>query len=309
MNVFPKGSRVTFLGDSITAGNNYCSFIADYYYKNLPELQVKFACAGVSGGSATSGYLYLEPDLFPTKPDFVTIMFGVNDSNRGLLERPDSPERKAGLDRAFENYVANMDKLVDTLTAKGIKVILCTPAPYAEFFTTSDAPLVGGHALILRYAQHVRKMAKERGLDLVDFHAWLTELYLDEVLYNADHVHPNLLGTTRMAECFLSAQGLPVRPWIPNDEPAQISPVFDAWRADVVVIRSLYAVEWMVVRNYGLPYDEKIAAVNRYREETAATPAGIPPYFDTITRTYLENKAKEAELVASIQNFMDNLYT
>ncbi len=308
MFVFPAGSRVTFLGDSITAGNAYCSRIASYYYHNLHHLKVTFACAGVSGGSATSGYLYLEPDLFPTKPDYVTIMFGVNDSNRDLLRQPASPERQAGLDRAFDAYKDNMDRLVDALLAKGIQVILCTPAPYAEHFVTSEAPLVGGHALILRYAEHVRAMAKERKLPLVDFHARLSELYMDEELYNPDHVHPNPLGTTRMAECFLTAQGLPVRPWVANDEPEPIPAMFDEWRQNTDKLRGIYAVEWMVVRNYALALEDKIAAVEKYRAERLASPEGIAPYFDTITRMYLENKPREAELVDKVQAFMDNLY-
>ncbi len=308
MNVFPQNSRVTFLGDSITAGNNYCTRIADYYYKNLPELEVKFHCAGVSGGSATSGYLYLESDVYPAKPDFVTIMFGVNDSNRNLLLQPDSPERQVGLDNAFRAYQTNMDRLVDALTEKGISVVLCTPAPYAEHFVTNEAPLVGGHALILRYAEHVRQMAKERNLPLVDFHARLSELYLDEALYNPDHVHPNQLGTTRMAECFLTAQGLPVRSWIANEEPEPIPAMFDEWRQNTDYLRGIYAVEWMVVRNYSLSYDEKIAAVERYRTEQAATSQGIPPYFDYITKMYLDHKPHEAELVEMVQHFMDNLY-
>ena len=42
MKPFKQNARVTFLGDSITAANNFVPRIIGYYYKNLPDLRVKF---------------------------------------------------------------------------------------------------------------------------------------------------------------------------------------------------------------------------------------------------------------------------
>lgn len=304
MTPFKKNARVTFLGDSITATNNYTARIADHYRRFLPELKVSFACAGVSGGSATSGLLYLEPDLYPTKPDVVTIMLGVNDSNRDFLSFPDSPERRENLDAALNTYKTKMNLLVDTLIARGIEVILCTPAPYAEFFTTDQTPLQGGHALILRYAEAVREMAKERGLELVDFHTRLSEIYLDEPLYKPDHVHPNDAGHARMAECFLAAQGIEVRKWRAGEAPEPISPELDEWRALNEKVRRIYACEWMLVRNYGLSLEEKLAFMRDY----AANEKQTIPYFKAISVEYLKDKPHETEMVARINEIMEQLY-
>lgn len=297
MKPFENGSRVTFIGDSITIGNNFVSRIVDYYHTNLPEIDVKFQNSGVSGGSVGSATLYLDAYTMPFKPNVAVVMLGVNDSGRDLLAQPDSPERNERLESSFERYKTNYPKLCDTLVERGMKVILCTPAPYAEFFDTGTPPLHGGHKLLLRYADFVRKLAKERGFELVDYHARMSEIYLDEPLYNTDRVHPTEAGHARMAECFLTAQGLPVREFVAGEPPAAISPSLDEWRSLVGKLGDIYAVEWMVVRNFTLPDDEKIALVsglvaqNKWR--------GIP-YFERITTGYLENKPHEAEICARL---------
>lgn len=305
MEVFQKEARVAFLGDSITAANNYTARIVDYYHKKLPELQVKFYNNGVSGGSVMSTAMFLEADLAPFKPTHVTIMLGVNDSNRNLLANPSSPERDSKLDEAFENYKTRMENLCDDLDRREIKVILCTPAPYAEFFITEQKPLPGGHALLLRYAEFIRETARKRAYPLVDFHARLSELYLDEDLYNPDHVHPNDLGHARMAECLLAAQGLPVRPLIMGEPPEAISPELDEWRTLVAKLRVIYAVEWMIVKNFGLPTNEKLAFVEDY---VANEKWGDFMYFKTVSQAYLRDKPNESEITARIYEIMENLY-
>ena len=296
MKRFPKDARVCFLGDSITHGNNFVTRIIAYYQKHFPEDHVKFWNCGVSGGSAGSGLLYLEDDLLRHNPTHVAIMLGVNDSCRTELDKPDSPEKTAVLDGALSGYTEKMNRLCDILREHNIEVILCTPAPYAEFYETGDHPLPGGHALILRYAETVRKLAHERNLDVVDYHARLSELYLDEALFNPDHVHPNDKGHYRMAECFLRAQGL----WA--DEYQSIDDVIrdaglDEWHTLVGKLRDLYAGEWMIVCNYSLSFEEKMKAAKEYIEQEKW---GDFLYFKNLSKTYYENKPKEAEIAARI---------
>lgn len=97
MKPFEKNARVTFLGDSITAANNFVARIAGYYIKNLPELRIKFWNSGISGVSAPTSLRLLEADLLPTKPDIVPIMLGVNDSWRWELKNPEKEKRNATL--------------------------------------------------------------------------------------------------------------------------------------------------------------------------------------------------------------------
>ena len=305
MKPFEQNARVTFLGDSITAANNFVPRIIGYYRRNLPELRVKFWNSGISGASASTSLKFLESDLLPTKPDVVPIMLGVNDSWRDSLRIPDPEKRNSVLKQAYDLYSENMNRLVDSLTSRGIKVILCTPAPYAEFYKTEQDPLPHGYALIKMYAEKVRGMARGRGLDLVDYHASLSEQYCIEPLYNPDHVHPNDAGHARMADCFLAAQGLPVRKYSPGELPEPIIPELDEWREFVAKYRTIFAVESMIINNYALPLDEKLRYVRNYLDEKRYKDF---LYFKTISEQYLETKPREAEITAKIDEIMNNLY-
>lgn len=305
MKPFEQNARVTFLGDSITAANNFVPRIIGYYKKNRPELRVKFWNSGISGASASTSLKFLESDLLPTKPDVVPIMLGVNDSWRGSLTIADPEKRNSVLKQAFDFYSENMNKLLDSLTSRGIKVILCTPAPYAEFYKTEQDPLPHGYALIKMYAEKVREMARERGLDLVDYHASLSEQYCIEPLYNPDHVHPNDAGHARMADCFLAAQGLPVRKYSPGELPEPIIPELNEWREIVGKIRDIFAVESMIVKDYDLSLDEKLKFIENYLTEQKYKDF---LYFKTISERYLVNKPYETEIQMKIDEIMNNLY-
>ena len=304
MQRFSDGARVVFIGDSITAANNFVARVFDYYRTELASAHVTFKNSGVSGGSTRSALDYLEPDVFPFEPTDAVIMLGVNDSNRTVLEQPDSAERRAGLDRAYDTYRVKLRELCDKLTERGIKLTLCTPAPYAEFLATEQPPLVGGHALILRYAEYVRALARELGCGLVDYHARMSELYLDEPLYNADHVHPNDLGHARMAECLLAAQGLTPRELVLGQPPEPISSELAGWREATAKIRTIYAVEWMIVKNYALPDSEKLALVRDYVD---GKKWGDFLYFEGISKAYLVDKPNERQIVEYIEREAERL--
>ena len=90
---FPQGARVVFIGDSITAGVNYCTRVAAYYKNHLPERNVVFHGAGISGGSCTSALLYYDSYIARFHPTHATVMLGVNDSDRTALNISDEETR------------------------------------------------------------------------------------------------------------------------------------------------------------------------------------------------------------------------
>ena len=301
---FPAGARVVFIGDSITAGVNYCTRVAAHYKKYLPERKVVFHGAGISGGSCTSALLYYDAQITPFSPTHATIMLGVNDSDRTALTVTDPEAGQTRLDTAFERYCKQMHELLDRLAADGVEVTLCTPAPYAEFFVTGEEPLPGGYALIRRYAEQVRRVAGERGLGLIDFHSYLSERYLTEEIYNPDHVHPNELGQYRMAECVLGSQGLDIDPYQPMEELKAAEPLLAEWNILSGKIAGLYAVEWMVVRNFALPTEEKLALVQSYIDDGRYNDN---PYFRNITKLFMENKPREAEMLTRLDALREEM--
>ncbi len=305
MHLFPKNARVAFIGDSITAGANFTARVAAYYVRHLPHLGVTFKNAGVSGGSVTSAMLYYDASVASFQPTHALIMLGVNDSDRNALTLRDETEKNARLDTAHNRYVSNMNALLDRLAADGVTVTLCTPAPYAEYFVTDQEPLPGGYALIRRYAETVRALARERGLSVIDFHATLSEHYLCEALYNPDHVHPNDRGHHRMASCILSAQGLIPDAYKPLSEELSDLPPLAEWNSLAGKVTSIYAVEWMVVRNFDLPKDEKLALVQKTIDDGAWE--GIP-YFQSITASYMKNKPHEEDMLDRMAALWDEIY-
>ena len=90
-----------------------------------------------------------------------------------------------------------------------------------------------------------------------------------------------------MAECLLAAQGLPVRVFVPGQPPEPISAELDGWRAAVAKLRTIYAVEWMIVKNYSLSDAEKLELVRDY---VAGEKWGDFTYFEGISKAYLVDK-------------------
>lgn len=302
---FPAGARVVFIGDSITAGVNYCTRVAAHYKKYFPERKVVFHGAGISGGSCTSALLYYDTQIRPFHATHATVMLGVNDSDRSALTLTDAEARQTRLDAAFDRYCRLMGELLDRLAADGVKVTLCTPAPYAEFFETGEEPLPGGYALIRRYAEQVRRTAMERGLGLIDFHSFLSERYLTEEIYNPDHVHPNDRGQYRLAECVLGSQELSADPYLSIEELKAAEPLLGEWQMLAGKVAGLYAVEWMVIRNFSLPTEEKLALVQSYIDEDKYSDQ---PYFQNITKLFMEYKPREAEVLHRIEEIQETLY-
>lgn len=301
MELFPDHARVAFLGDSITHANNFVTRVIAHYLTYFPEKRITFRNAGVSGGSAASSELFLEDDLLPFEPTHVLIMLGVNDSRRDLLSHPQSKERDDSLEDAYQDYVFRMERLVKNLLSRGLKVILCTPAPYAEFFETGESVLPGGHALILRYAEAVRALASSLDLPVVDFHARLSELYLDEPIYNPDRIHPNDRGQWRMAECILRAQGLRIDPYEPLETVTEKAGLAD-WAAVTNRVRNLFATEWMLVRDYSAPLERKKEIMEDY---VAHERWNGFLYFEKLSRDYLKDKPIQTVLEKEVDRLMD----
>ena len=80
-----NGDRVCFYGDSITEQRFYATDVETYVLTRFPKLRVRFVDSGVGGDRVTGGWagtvnLRLRRDVFPFKPNVVTIMLGMNDA-------------------------------------------------------------------------------------------------------------------------------------------------------------------------------------------------------------------------------------
>lgn len=216
--VFKDGETVCFLGDSITHGGRFHSFIYDYYLTRFPDRTVRFVNAGVSGDSAGGAWGRLEEDVISKNPTSIAVMLGMNDVNRGSYVADADTKKKAAQDEAFNRYVANMDRLVGRLRKEvNPHLLLITPSPFDQTAVNdrkNNQP--GCNDGLARCAGAVRELAAKYNGEVVDFHGPMTAFNLERqksdpafTIIGPDRVHPGAPGHLMMAWLFLKAQGAP----------------------------------------------------------------------------------------------------
>ena len=215
---FKDGETVCFVGDSITHGGHYHEYIALYYLTRFPDRRIRFVNAGTSGETARGGLARMPEDVVPFKPTTATIMFGMNDVNRGAYALNPSEKNLADQKSALEGYKKNMAELAKHLKEDaGVqKLIYITPSPYDQtvMFTNRSNDRVTCNDGLTRCAEIVREMAAQDKALLVDFHKPMTAFNLERqkedpayTIVGGDRVHPGECGHLMMAWLFLQDQG------------------------------------------------------------------------------------------------------
>ena len=83
--LFKKGERVAFVGNSITHGGHYHSFIWLYYMTRFPNRPITIMNAGIGGECLWDIKDRMDYDVFDRRPTFVILTFGMND----IRQKPD----------------------------------------------------------------------------------------------------------------------------------------------------------------------------------------------------------------------------
>ncbi|MDD2459855.1 MAG: SGNH/GDSL hydrolase family protein [Kiritimatiellia bacterium] len=217
--LFKDGETVCFLGDSITHGGRFHSYVYDYYLTRFPDRTVRFVNAGISGDSAGGAQGRLADDVVAKRPAAVVVMFGMNDVGRGLYVAEPSEQQRAGQQRARDNYRANMERLTARLKAEAgePRLLFVTPSPFDQTGVNdrnNNQP--GCNDGLARCAAIVHELAARNNGAVVDFHAPMTAFNLERqrqdpafTIIGPDRVHPGAPGHLMMAWLFLKAQGAP----------------------------------------------------------------------------------------------------
>lgn len=77
---FKEGDRAVFLGNSITDGGRYHSFIWLYYMTRFPNMPIRVFNGGIGGDTAYDMNKRLDGDIFSKNPTVLMVTFGMNDS-------------------------------------------------------------------------------------------------------------------------------------------------------------------------------------------------------------------------------------
>lgn len=218
--VFKDGETVCFLGDSITHGGRFCSFIYDYYLTRFPERTIHFVNAGIAGDSAGGAQGRLVEDVIDKKPSSVAVMLGMNDVGRGnYVANPDA-QRKAAQQSSLDGYRKNMDKLLGRIRSEANpRLLLITPSPFDQTVVNDrDNNQPGCNDGLGRCAAVVRELAAKYNGEVVDFNGPMTAFNLEQqkrdpafTIVGPDRVHPGPAGHLMMAWLFLKAQGAPAQ--------------------------------------------------------------------------------------------------
>jgi lysophospholipase L1-like esterase len=211
---FKKGDRVVFVGNSITDGGHYHSYIWLYYMTHFPNMRITCFNTGIGGDAIGQIADRFDDDVLSKKPTVLTLSWGMNDSGYFEWYRADAQD-------VFNKNMANSYKTYDLIADKlkqrsQIRTILIGGSPYDETtkFTTKN---IWPHksAALASIIVHQEQSAKENNWAFIDFFHPMTEINKREQAKDStfsltpnDRVHPDNDGHMVMASIFLKAQGM-----------------------------------------------------------------------------------------------------
>jgi len=215
-----NGERVLFYGDSITEQRYYPVAIETYVRTRFPNLKVKFVDSAVGGARVIGNWAVsseeqsLERDVYPFKPDVITIMLGMNDAEYRPFDQSIFDTYKKG----YRYIIQQMQQHLP-----GVKIVLIEPSPWDDVTQTPSYPhnptnQSGGYnSTLLHYCKFVRQLGAEHHLMVVDFNTPVVNLLQEANKENhalaqkiiPGRVHPGPSGQMAMAQLLLKAWDAP----------------------------------------------------------------------------------------------------
>lgn len=210
---FAEGSRVVFVGNSITEAGFYESYIWLYYMTRFPNQPIEVINAGIGGNTAKDILARFDEDVLSRKPTVLVLTFGMNDS--GYFEYLNGDPEEVANKKVEESY-EYFKKLVDKLKAlSGVEIVLMSSSPYDETRKGNNNHFPGKSKAMERIIAFQKKAAEENGWPFVDLYYPMQQLNLEGQKQNPeftisgnDRIHPGNGGHLIMAYYFLKSQGL-----------------------------------------------------------------------------------------------------
>ncbi len=199
--LFPKGARVCFVGDSLTACTFWTELIHEHYLKVYPESELRVYNAAIGGITIPRITKFFDRDIMVWKPTHVVIAFGANDMR---MYKGTTEEKINGFTNTLVEFA---NKFVD----KGI-----TPYFVAEPNYSYDNPNdTGSNPLI--WWKSVQKAAEILDTYYCDIYSLITpylKKYFKKII--ADGIHFTYEGECLVSKLFLYSQGFDID--IENEE-------------------------------------------------------------------------------------------
>ena len=215
---FHAGDRVAFVGNSITDGGHYHSYIWLYYMTHFPNARMVFFNAGIGGDAVNQIYDRFDSDVFSKNPNILTLTWGMNDSGYFDWFKSDAQDV---MDKKIAGSYNYYGMLEDKLKQKpGIKKIIILGSPYDETTKSNPKNLYPKKSIALgKIIDFQEAAAKKNNWDIVDFYHPMLAINQREQATDSlfsltpnDRIHPDNDGHLVMAFFFLKAQGLDNKP-------------------------------------------------------------------------------------------------
>ena len=210
---FKEGERAVFLGNSITDGGHYHSYIWLYYMTRFPNMPLRILNGGIGGDTAYDMNKRLDGDIFPMKPSVLMVTFGMNDS--GYFEyNGDNPKEfgEQKYQESIKNY-QQMEKRFKDLP--DTRIVMVGTSPYDETVQLKEnVPFKTKNETIKRIVEYQKESAAKNNWEFTDLNAPMVALNQQNqqkdpafTLCGSDRIHPDNDGHMGMAYLFLKAQG------------------------------------------------------------------------------------------------------
>lgn len=210
---FKEGDRAVFLGNSITDGGHYHSYIWLYYMTRFPNMNLRVFNGGIGGDTAFDMNKRLDGDIFCLEPTVLMVTFGMNDS--GYFEyNGDNPKEfgEQKYQESIKNY-QQMEKRFKELP--NTRIVMLGTSPYDETVQLkSNAPFRTKNETIKRIVEYQKQSAAENNWEFTDLNEPMTTINRQFqqknpsfTLCGRDRIHPDNDGHMVMAYLFLKAQG------------------------------------------------------------------------------------------------------
>jgi lysophospholipase L1-like esterase len=211
---FRAGDRVVFVGNSITDGGHYHSYIWLYYMTHFPNMRITCFNAGIGGDAINQIYNRFDDDVLSKNPTVLTLTWGMNDTGYFEWYRADAQDfMDKRLQDSYKYYGMVEDKLKSRTDIRKI-TILGSPYDETTKFTTKN---IYPHktAAFSKVIDYQQAAAKKNNWGVVDFYHPMMAINLREQAKDTtfsltpnDRIHPDNDGHLVMAYLFLKTQGL-----------------------------------------------------------------------------------------------------
>jgi lysophospholipase L1-like esterase len=194
--VIQNGQKVVFLGDSITGFGwakpaGYVKLVVAGLAAN--GVTINPIPAGVGGNTSADMIARLNADVVSKQPDWALVSCGVNDA---------FPSRNISVSA----YESNITQIVDQCQAAHIKVVIMTPTPIGEDWSSDLNVRLGV------FNDFLRQLAAQKGCVLADVNAAMVDAIKKKAkpayTFTVDSVHMDPGGDFVMAACVLRSFGV-----------------------------------------------------------------------------------------------------